>query len=413
MPDEVWPEMTKVLRGAIALMFVCVTLTACGVASREHSPAGNVTAALSRCPLHVRALRRTHASHTHVRAVLPLAPIAAELCVYSTGAVEGSFGRLQWSALLASARARTLTLFLNSGGRGPSCDGGFPVLMRLRYRSASVVSIVAAGCEPELLSTSAGTQALSPTGSLGVGGLLDPPLQRGGRVIRVADYIGHRLAVAARAARRNLKPAGLAHVGLNELNDPNARFGRVVWQTPLPRTRQDATSGSIGLIVAVQHAPTCQADQLLGRFANGGNGTGDHFGNIELLDTSSRACSLGGRLTLHGVGADGRADTKTMSEPVGATLVLSPRATLRILQHAPATALIATFGFAGNARDDPRAPNGICYDHETRPKMWSLTLRSGVTLRFANGAPGEGGPFYSCRGSLFFGLSPGVQLLGT
>ena len=175
---------------------------------------------------------------------------------------------------------------VDAGGRGPSCDVGFPVLMQLGYRTGRVFSALAAGCDPELLSTQTGTEVLSPTASLAVGGLLDPPLNAGGHVTRVFDDIGQPLATAAAAAQRNLKAAGEVHVTLHELADPKAPFGQVVWQTPLPGTEQDAGSGSIGLVVATHHAPPCRAGQILGRYANGGNGTGNHFGNIELLNTS-------------------------------------------------------------------------------------------------------------------------------
>ena len=404
--------MTRALRSAVPLAFVCLAVAACGATSHVRDSARNA-AALGPCPRHVQTIRRAPTSRNHVRAFVPRNPIAAELCVYSLLGKYGSLAVLKASALLSAPRARTLTLMVDSRGRGPSCDVGFPVLMQLRYRTGRVFSALASGCDPELLSTPTGTEVLSPTASLAVGGLLDPPLNPGGHVTRVFDYIGQRLATAVTAARRHLKAAGEVHVTLYELADPGAPFEQVVWQTPLSGTEQDAASGSIGLVVTMHRAPPCRADQLLGRYANGGNGTGDHFGNIDLLNTSPRACSLNGRLTLHGIGTDGQPDTSTVSEPVGPVLVLSPKTTLRTLEHDPASALIVTFGFAGDARDDPQAPNGLCYDHETTPKAWALTLNTSTTLRIPNGAPGEGGPFYSCHGSLSLALSRGVQLLGS
>lgn len=413
MADE--DGMMRAMRSSIPLALISLAVGACSATSHARDPRSNATAAFSPCPRQVQTIRGTPTSRHHApRALLSPDPIAAELCVYSLLGKYGSPAVLRAYALLSAPQARTLTLLLNSRvGRGPSCDGGFPTLVRLSYRGGPILSMLAAGCDPESLSTPAGTEVLSPTASLGVGGLLDPPLERNGRVTRVVDYIGQRLAAAARDAKRHLRAAGEIHVTLYELNDPAAPFGQVVWQTPLRGTEQDAESGSVGLIVATHHAPPCRANQLLGRYANGGNGTGDHFGNIDLLNTSPRACSLNGRLTLHGVGTDGRPDTNTVSEPVGPPLVLSPKTTLRLLDHDPATALIATFGFAGDARDDPQAPNGLCYDHETVPRAWLLTLSTGDTLRIRNGAPGEGGPFYSCHGSLSFALSPGVQLLSS
>jgi hypothetical protein len=403
-------RMMRALHSAIPLALVSLAVAGCGVTSHARDSARNATAAFSPCP-HMQATRRTPTNRAHVPAIVPMDPIAGKLCVYSMEGAKTSPAVLRWIARLSEARARTVALLVDTrGGRGPSCDVGFPVLVQLSYRTGRVFSGLAAGCDPELLSTQTATKVFSPTASLAVGGLLDRPFNPGGHVTRVFDYIGQPLASAATAARRHLKAAGEVHVTLDELVDPGAPFEQVVWQTPLPGTEQDAASGSIGLVVATHHASRCRADQLLGRYANGGNGTGDHFGNIDLLNTSAQACSLKGRLTLRGIGADGRPDTNSVSEPVGPTLVLSPRTTLRMLEHDPAAALIVTFGFAGDARDDPQAANGLCYDHETTPKAWALTLNTGATLRIPNGAPGEGGPFYSCHGSLFFGLSPGVQL---
>jgi hypothetical protein len=401
--------MMRRLTGATPLTLLCVIVivTGCGTGSgARHST--RLIAGFRTCPRNVQEIRRTPASTPPGGALVPRDPIAAELCIYTDEGPKGTvrpLPLLQWSALLSQARARTLTLMLDTrGGRGPSCDAGYQVLTRLRYRNARSISALAAGCDPELLSTPTGVNVLSPTASLAVGGLLNPLLSDGGRVTRVSDYIGQPLAPAALAAQRVLRPAGDV-VSAYEINDARAPFGHVVWQIPLPGTKQDVGSGSMELIVATRRAPRCRATQLLGRYWDGGNATQDHFGNIALLDTSPEACTLEGRLTLHGVGADGRADTKTVSEPIGPALVLSPRTSTRMLEHQPATALIAAFGFAGGA-DGPQGP---CYD--TFPRAWSIALSTNVTLRIANGGAGAGGPFYSCRGSLSFGLSSGVHLL--
>lgn len=253
---------------------------------------------------------------------------------------------------------------------------------------------------------------MSPTASLAVGGLLDPPLN-GDRATRVYDYIGKRLTTAVRAAEVHLAAAGVVDVGLGEFYDPRAPFGEVVWQLPLPGTDQDVGFGTADLIVATRRAPSCTASQLLGRYENGGNGTGNHFGNIDILDISNRPCTLAGRLELHGLGANGRTDTATVSERIEPALILSPETTLHTLATHPAAALIATFGFAGDARDDPRARNGLCYSHETIPEVWALTLKGRYTLRIDNGAPGEGGPYFSCYGNLTVAFSPGIGLLGS
>jgi hypothetical protein len=94
--------------------------------------------------------------------------------------------------------------------------------------------------------------------------------------------------------------------------------------------------------------------------------------------------------------------------PVSPTLVLSPSATVSTLLHKPVSALMAQFWFAGNARDDPGVPDGLCYSHETVPATWSVSLGAGGSLTMANGAPGEGGHFYSCHGDLHSQASPNL-----
>jgi hypothetical protein len=404
------PNIPSVISAAIAAMVVGSVLTACGATSRGHDSARATTAVFGACPGHVEQIRRAPTRQERA-AVVPLNPTAGELCVYADPNQKLSLPALPLTALLPETQARTLSLLLDSrGGLGPSCDAGFPALIRLRYQDAHVLSLLATGCDPELLSTPTGDRALSATASLAVGGLLDPPaLHGGGGRVRVGDYIGQALPTAGRAARRDLKAAFEFRVSPYELNEPTASFGHVVWQTPLAGSEQYASFGPLVLIVATHRVPPCRADQLEGRYQNGGEAMQSQFGAIDLLDTSPRACSLTGRLSLAGIGATGQPDTNTVSEPIAPPLVLSPRTTLRALARDPAAALIATFSFTRPLIDEA---NGNCNHRET-PTAWSLTLNSGVTVLLANGATGEGGPFSSCRGNLSFALSSGVQLLGS
>jgi hypothetical protein len=388
---------------AVGLYFVVDQL---GVTSRSPDAARNMRAAFSACPRHVHAIDQVPLKPSQAGTMVPLDPIAGQLCVYSFD--RGAPTTLQWTAALLRGRAGTLALLLDRrgrpGGRGGSCDGGHPALIRLRYPNSVLRSILTAGCDPELVSTPAGLKALSPTGALPVAALIDPPLTRGDRVTPVPDYVGQPLASVARAFRQHFHATG---EGLSpyELIDPAVPFGQIVWETPLPGTAQAMGSTGASLIVAVHSEPPCRADQLRGRYANGEAGVGDQFGGIEVIDISSGPCSVKGRLTLHGVDSDGRPDTDTVTEQIGQTLVVSPSTTLRTLERDPAAALIMGFGFSGNA--------SRCYDHETVPKVWSLTVNTDVTIRIPNVAPGERGRFYSCYGNLSFGLSPGVQLLGS
>lgn len=394
----------------ILVTLACCVLAACGGQSHTRDRTRPASAGFAPCPRSVNELGRVPARRGPIGPAIPSAPLAGDLCVYSTGLVQPSRPRLQWAAPLSQPRARTLALLLDShGGRGPSCDVGYPVLIRLRYRTAGVLSALADGCDPELLRSPGGVRVMGPTASLAVGGLLTPEFNRGARLERVLDYIGLRFAIASATAGRRLSASGTGTVLPYELNDSGVPFGQVIWQIPLPGTEQSVGAGSVSLVVATRPASPCRSGQLLGHYEDGGNATQNHFGSIELLDTSSRSCSLSGRLALQGLSGEGRPDTESASEPVGPTIVLSPRATARAFTRFPPRALVATIGFGGNA--------SMCHGRETVPRTWSLTLGTRARLRIANTAPlgvsGKGGPFYSCRGGLSFGLSPPPRILGS
>jgi hypothetical protein len=341
---------------------------------------------------------------------VPLDPTGGELCIYETVIREEITPALQARVLLSRARARTFAELLDTrGGAGKSCAGQSPVILRLRYRRSQTLPAIASGCDPEVLSTPAGVEVLSSAASNVLGGLLDAPIDSDG-AIRVFDYIGRPLASAAAAAIRHLKSAGAVNVGVAELNDPGVPFGRVVWQFPLAETEQDATSGSVDLIVATHHSPPCLSNQLLGRYQTTGFATGNIFGRVDIIDTSPQACSVTGSLTLTGIARDGRPDTHARSTTLGSALVLSPLATLRTVAHDPAATLAVSVGLSGDNRDDPKAANGLCYSHETVPKMWSITLSTGAHLLIPNGGPGEK-QFGSCHGNLGPGF--GIGLLGS
>jgi hypothetical protein len=242
-----------------------------------------------------------------------------------------------------------------------------------------------------------------------VAGLIEPPLPTGGRVTRTFDYLGLSLAAAARAGKWRVSAPGEG-AQLYEVDDPGVATGQVVWQVPLPGTKQHGSETGAQLFIAVHPAPPCRADQLKGRYQNGqAVMAGMHLGSIELVDASPHACSLRGRIELQGLSSTGQADTETYSQPVGPPVVLSPRTTLWTFRDARATALIATFGFIGSSA----APDGPCQTRNITPSAWTITLSNGTALRITNHAPGNGGPFYTCQGSLTHGVDRGVEILGT
>jgi hypothetical protein len=326
--------------------------------------------------------------------------------------------RLAAAALLSGPRATALARLLDTrrSGDGSSCDAGLAVLVQLRYRSGRAVTATAAGCDPERLAiATGGTFAIHSTVTANaLSGLFDLPL--GGLRIQTPDFIGRQLASAIHAIAHAPGVAVDPGVSLAAVIDPATRFEQIIWQDPLPDTRQDAASFSFGFVVAVPRARPCRAGQLVGHFQEGGSGTGLSFGSIEILNRSDAPCGLRGSLTLTGLNRTGQRATHTITEPISSQLVLSPDTSIRTLVQHRGASLSATFIFAGNARDDPRPPHGLCYAHETTPTDWLIRLRTGGEFRFKNGGRHDM-PFSSCRGDLISapnappGLG-GVQLHG-
>jgi hypothetical protein len=383
------------------LAFAALCATACAAGTSVARP-GSVAKPVALCPRSVTTTPRD--ARPHGVASVPADPIGGELCVYSEA--KSPPAMLEASMALPASRARTVALLIDGRAPGSSCDAGSPVLLRLSYAGGRMLSALASGCSPEVVSIAGRISALSAQGSLALGGLLTLPLN-GGPTIRTPDYIGQPVRSVVAAARHWLRGSIPPAVGLGELDDPGVTFGQVVWESPLPGSLQSAQAPQLSIVVGVHRAPRCTADQLLGRYANGGNGTGNHFGNVILLDASPRACTLSGRVRLHGVDRRGAADTGILSVRFSPALVLSPGATARDVLRGPTGALIATFWFGGNARDDVSGTT-TCYSHETVPYAWTLDLGSGGTVRFANGAPGEGGPYDSCHGAISFATPAGL-----
>jgi hypothetical protein len=358
-------------------------------ASAPGATAGGA-AAFNSCPRHVRELYQPPAGHHPAGATVPTDPIAAQVCVYF--ADRGVPTALLWAGRLSQVLARTMTLLLDQrGGTGFSCDVNYPTFVRLKYQPGQVVSLLAGGCGPEYISTASALDALPPSSSLGVSGLIDPAPILTRRLLRVPNYIGQPLASAARRGA----------VPVYELAQPRVPFGQVVWQQPLPGPKPGGSKGGVDVVVAAGPQPQCRAAQLQGRGQPGEPLTGDTtIENIELIDTSPHACSLQGRITLHGIGHNGRADTRTASQPIEPVLVLSPNTTPRTLAHDPSTALIGTFSFAGAGEY-----NGGPCPRPNSPSAWSLTLSDHGNLRIP-AEPDDFGRFATCHRTLTFAHLP-------
>jgi hypothetical protein len=312
--------------------------------------------------------------------------------------------------VLDAATARTLALLLDQAtplrSRPPPCTPAvLNDVIALSYRAATIEVAVQDCAAPAGVADSAGGHSWL-LGDAATEAIEGATLTLDEGTVRTPSFIGLRFVAADRAGRAFAGDDGAA---IDELQDAQRPFGTVVWQEPLPGVAQSRTAG-VDLLVAVGPALPCRAGQLAGRYWQGGVGTGDEFGSIVLFDTSSRPCSLSGTVTLLGLDARGRPATVAATGPLEPPLTLSPRATAADLQKRPVAALAASIGFGADVRDDPTAPNGLCYSHETYPATWSVALPGQRAVRVANGGPGSGGRFSTCHRRLSLGLG-GFRLI--
>jgi hypothetical protein len=241
---------------------------------------------------------------------------------------------------------------------------------------------------------------LSPLGATALESLVTPPLLSGAKLVPSPDYVGQQLWPAALATKRN----GFV-VNLFEANDPQAPFGRVIWQTPLAGSPIDNGAGFFEFVVATRPAPACQSNQLIGRYFATSGVTQSNSGIFYVLDTSQQPCSLHGALAFHGVDAADQPDTETVTEHIGAPVDLSPMASVRGLTSNPAGELVATFTLAG----PQKAATGC--SRTTTPAAWTLTLAGGTVIRSPNHPTNAGAPFNSCYGTINAAL--GFELNGS
>ena len=318
---------------------------------------------------------------------VPRNPVAGELCVYGPRLPVGDVLR-PWRAVLGPVQAQTLALLLRSPGTGASCDTDSPALVRLRYQGG-VFSAVASGCKPELLAARAGAEPLSALGAAALEGLVTLPPPGRAKLVPSPDYVGQQLWPAALATHRQEFAVTVA-----EANDPQAPFGRVIWQTPLADSPVDASAGFFQFIVATRPALACRNNQLVARYFATTGVSQSNAGFFYLFDPSQQPCSVHGTLTFHGVDESGQPDTDTVTEHIGGSVDLSPLVSLRGLTSNPAGALVATFDFAGPAA----AATGCA--RTTTPAAWTLTLTGGPVIRIPNRPTNAGAPFNSCYGNV-------------
>ena len=322
---------------------------------------------------------------------------AAQVCLYDFNRDRGRGYTLTRSVELTPTLTRTLTHLLALGIQRPaegSCATN-PLVLRLRDEAGSISTFTLAGCLPAYVTRGGHSAALSGMAANalgGLGGYVPPPPTR-----TTPSFLGRPLTSAMLDAKSRH-----VHLGAtDELVDPTVPLGTIVWQTPLAGGPQDDSNVAVSAYVAVPPSTRCSAEQLRGRYLNGGRAMGQKFGGVALLNVSPRPCVLTGRLTLNGQNSSGTTVTESISQPTGDRFVLSPNATPRKLHAADGSALTVTFAFAGNHRDDPNISDGQCREW-AQPAIWTVRLGDAGSIVFPNGGRGAQGSFYSCHGELYF-----------
>lgn len=150
-------------------------------------------------------------------------------------------------------------------------------------------------------------------------------------------------------------------------------------------------------------AAACRLSQLGLRYLGGGAGAGNDFGTIVIRDIAARPCRLTGPVVLHGVDANGNADTQSVSYTVDRGLVLSPNAPPDAGYQPPPGVVVAVLQVAASYRDDPTSPNGLCIQHTVVPASWVLRFPAGLRA-VPNTSSDTGYPGFAslrtCRGQL-------------
>lgn len=326
---------------------------------------------------------------------VPRDVVAAHVCVYASRLQSGESRYVPTQLLkLSPPLARTLAGLLRQSiapRRGSGCMVD-PIVVQLRSASTGTANYVLAGCSPAFVDDGRSSAWLSGTSASALqnlgGGLIDDTNPAHSII---ADFTGQSLRSALDSARRRHIELGAA----GELVRTRMPMGTVLWQSPLPGAIGDPQSAQVSVLVAVPRAPTCQAQQLTGRYKENSPTSGDtRNGSLTLFNISATPCSLRGTIRVQGRDAEGRRVTDTSSIRVHTPLVLSPRTR----PSAPHAALYATLGaFHGASMSQP------CTD-VTQPVTWSIALRQRGRISIRNVDTTDGRnrarSFYTCRGAL-------------
>jgi hypothetical protein len=391
-----------------ALLALLVAAAGCGGATTTHAVGGSVAA----CPSDPPGAPRLRVSQALDGLLVPPDPLSAQICAFAPILPAEPVARQPLRVALGQATARTLALLLDEAtplrSGPPSCvPASLNDVIALKYRSGTVTVAVQDCDAPAAVAVSAGGRSwvVSDAAAEAIEGAT---LTFGAGHRATPSFVGLPFVAAARRALA-FAPDFAGVTG--EVRDVDAPFGSVVWQEPLPGVGQSKAADEVDLLVAVGPALPCRPSQLAGRYRRGGVGGGSSFASIVLFDTSSLPCSLSGGVTLTGLDAHGRPATVAASGPLEPPVTLSPRATPRAVAAHPVAALAAAFGFSAQVRDDPGAPAGLCYGHETYVAAWSVRLAGQAALRVANGGPRSGGRFFTCHRRLDFGGATLFQLI--
>lgn len=159
------------------------------------------------------------------------------------------------------------------------------------------------------------------------------------------------------------------------------------------------------------HVRDCTPTQLTMKYYGGGEGAGNNFGTIAVLNRSGTACSWRGGISvvpldrnqqIMGDNAQAMANANAMTASVDGIL-LSAHGYVVDTQPAPAGDHWGELLISGDARDDPRSSNGMCSKtNQVTPAYWGVATL-GQKFTVANyDASNRGGDHFigvtACRG---------------
>lgn len=402
------------MRGAVSAVFfaaVFVPALSAGVpqAPEEARPTSLVSEGLMsafQCP--TTALGT--AGQSNLARPLPIAPLAARLCVLGKLPAKKFPHRPAGGVALGPGPAGVLATLFDSAPRANAAASRCAasrteeaILLEFFYphEERVAVEVVSAGCSQPVAFLAGHARRLDET----VAGFLTAATANYFTPGHgTPDLFGESVSQASRTAKR----LGFSLQFGGEEIDPHVPADVVLLQNPLAGGAK-VFGKQIDVVMSAHPASACSTGELALNYYGGGAGAGNDFGTILIRDVGSKPCLLRGPIGVVGTDAAGRDVTHRISYPVSPGLVLSSRAPrVPVGVEPPVDEVVGELILSAEYRDGPYPPSYLCVGHYVIPTFWRLSFSSGaVTVRNASRDPGY--PAFSslrtCKGEL---NSPGT-----